>query len=96
MTLKSLRTRLTVQTIAAIVSLVVFLTGVTLVAVTIHLYDASLSDAFTVYDGISDIGGATQHALLHAYDRVLDPHIWIIKTIALSPVRPTRAMRHPP
>ncbi|MHB1611439.1 MAG: sensor histidine kinase [Sulfobacillus sp.] len=88
MTLKSLRTRLTVQTIAAIVSLVVFLTGVTLVAVTIHLYDASLSDAFTVYDGISDIGGATQHALLHAYDRVLDPHIWIIKNhriVARSP-----------
>lgn len=84
----SLRTRLTVQTIAAIVSLVIFLAAVTLVAVSIHLYDAAVSDAFTVYDGVAEVHGATRQALLHAYDRDLDPHVWIIQNsriVARSP-----------
>ncbi len=84
----SLRTRLTVQTIAAIVSLVIFLATVTLVAVSIHLYDAAVSDAFTVYDGAADVHGATRQALLNAYDRNLDPHVWIIRNshiVARSP-----------
>lgn len=84
----SLRNRLTTQTIGAIVVLVVVLALVTLVAVSIHLFDAARSDAYAVYDGISSVHGSTRQALLNEYTRPLDPHIWVFRQhrmIAHSP-----------
>ncbi len=84
----SLRNRLTAQTISAIVILVVVLAVVTLASVSIHLFDAAQSDAYAVYDGVSQVHGATQRALLQEYTRALDPHIWVIQhhhVIAHSP-----------
>ena len=84
----SLRNRLTAQTISAIVGLVVVLALVTLVSVSIHLFDAARSDAYAAYDGISTVRGSTRQALLNEYTRPLDPHIWVIqqhRVIAHSP-----------
>lgn len=84
----SLRNRLTTQTISAIVVLVVVLALVTLVSVSIHLFDAARSDAYAAYDGISAVRGSTRQALLNEYTRPLDPHIWVIqqhRVIAHSP-----------
>lgn len=76
---KSLRTRFTIQTGGAIVSLVVAFALITLVAVSIHLYDAGVSDAGSVYSGISEAHGATLQVLLHEYTRSVDPHVWILR-----------------
>ncbi|POB10027.1 MAG: sensor histidine kinase [Sulfobacillus thermosulfidooxidans] len=76
---KSLRTRFTIQTGGAIVSLVVAFALITLFAVSIHLYDAAVSDASSVYSGISEAHGTTLQVLLHEYTRKVDPHVWILK-----------------
>lgn len=76
---KSLRTRFTIQTGGAIVSLVVAFALITLFAVSIHLYDAAASDAASVYSGISEAHGATLQVLLHEYTRSVDPHVWILR-----------------
>ncbi len=84
----SLRSRLTGQTISAIVILIIVLAVVTLIAVSIHLFDAAQSDAFVVYEGLTAAHGRTQSALLQEYTRPLDPHIWILehhRIVAHSP-----------
>ncbi len=77
---RSLRTRFTIQTGGAIVSLVILFALITIVAVGIHLYNAAASDALSVYAGISTAHGDTLQGLLHEYTARLDPHVWIIHT----------------
>ena len=75
---RSLRTRFTIQTGGAIVSLVVVFAIITILAVSLHLYDAAASDAYSVYSGLNQAHGETLVAIVHEYTRSVDPHIWII------------------
>ncbi len=76
---RSLRTRFTIQTGGAIVSLVVVFAIITILAVSLHLYDAAASDAYSVYSGLKQAHGETLVAIVHEYTRPVDPHIWIIR-----------------
>ncbi|MCL4495014.1 MAG: HAMP domain-containing histidine kinase [Firmicutes bacterium] len=77
---RSLRTRFTIQTGGAIVSLVVVFAVITILAVSLHLYDAAASDAYSVYSGLHQAHGDTLTAIVHEYTRAVDPHIWIIRS----------------
>ena len=74
---RSLRTRFTIQTGGAIVSLVGVFALITLFAVSIHLYDAAASDTLSVYSGVSVAHGVTLQVILHEYTQSVDPHVWI-------------------
>ncbi len=75
---RSLRTRFTIQTGGAIVSLVVVFAIITILAVSLHLYDAAVSDTLSVYAGLKHAHGETLTAMMQGYTRSVDPHIWII------------------
>ncbi|SMC03054.1 two-component system, OmpR family, sensor histidine kinase MprB [Sulfobacillus thermosulfidooxidans DSM 9293] len=76
---RSLRTRFTIQTGGAIVSLVVVFAIITILAVSFHLYDAAASDALSVYAGLKQAHGNTLSVIVHEYTRSVDPHIWILQ-----------------
>lgn len=74
----SLRDQVTMQTIFAIVSLVITFALITLAAVSLHLYDAAISDAYSIFHGISEWHTNTLRDVIREYNRPHDPHIWVL------------------
>lgn len=74
----SLRHRLTIQAILALLVLLAFIATITLGAVALHLFDSAKSETETVFRSLYPAGEDTVHQLLRAYTRHVDPHVWIL------------------